>query len=150
VRCLTKLKLCTPTQNLKFDKVLDNQLQETIFQFEHKQGVVHHIKREFSGGSKSLQLVELLKNKAAIIIVTIQTFPFVLEHTTTKNSTYAIIADEAHSSQTGITAKKLKQVLTQEQLEEGVELSADEILAASIRNDIKNISYFAFTATPKH
>jgi len=136
--------------------VLDNQLQETIYQFEHKEGVVTRINRELSrSGSKSSQLADSLEQKSAIIIVTIQTFPFVLEEiqkrTSLKKRNFAVIADEAHSSQSGSTAKKLRQVLTQEQLDEGVELSADEVLAATIsaRTQLKNISYFAFTATPK-
>ena len=86
--------------------------------------------------------------------MTIQTFPFVLEEiqktTSLKDKSFAIIADEAHSSQSGSTAKKLKQVLTAEQIEEGVELSSDDILAMSVEEqDTRNISFFAFTATPK-
>ena len=135
--------------------VLDSQLQETISQFEHKEGVIVRVNRDTGEGSKSEQLADALERSAAIIIVTIQTFPFVLdlirERTTLKDKTYAIIADEAHSSQTGKTAKELKEVLSAEQIEEGVELSAEEVLALTMkaRGENSNISYFAFTATPK-
>ncbi|MFP3801161.1 type I restriction endonuclease subunit R [Paraburkholderia sp. SIMBA_027] len=132
--------------------VLDQQLQDTIYQFEHKAGVVCRITNE---GVKSAKLAEALKDGVPIIIVTIQTFPFVLEaiqaETSLTNRTFAIIADEAHSSQTGAAAKKLKQVLTTEQIAEGEDVSVDELLTADMaaRPDQKSLSYFAFTATPK-
>ena len=135
--------------------VLDNQLQETIASFEHKDGVVVGITREGSTESKSTQLADALERGAKIIITTIQTFPFVLEaiqeRTTLKDKKYAIIADEAHSSQTGSTAKQLREVLTAEQIEEGVELSAEDIITASLesRSASSSLSYYAFTATPK-
>ncbi|CAA6822219.1 MAG: Type I restriction-modification system, restriction subunit R (EC [uncultured Sulfurovum sp.] len=135
--------------------VLDNQLQETIANFEHKEGVVVGISREGSTESKSVQLADALERGAKIIITTIQTFPFVLEaigkRPTLKDNSYAIIADEAHSSQTGTTAKQLREVLTAEQLEEGVELSAEDVITASLesRSASTNLSYYAFTATPK-
>lgn len=135
--------------------VLDSQLQETISQFEHKDGVVVAINRDEGEGSKSEQLVTALEKGAAIIIVTIQTFPFVIdairERTTLKGKKYAIIADEAHSSQTGATAKKLREVLTTQQIAEGEEISAEDVIAAALtaRSESDNISYFAFTATPK-
>ena len=132
--------------------VLDDQLQETIYQFEHKAGVVRRIKKE---GVKSEQLAKALIERAPIIIVTIQTFPFVLdeirENTSLKDRTFAVIADEAHSSQTGNAAKKLKLALTAEQIEEGEEISAEDVMLASMEARVQsaNISYFAFTATPK-
>jgi len=135
--------------------VLDSQLQETISGFEHTQGVVVNISREGSSASKSVQLREALTRGAKIIITTIQTFPFVLEEirkeTTLKSNSYAIIADEAHSSQSGGTAQKLREVLGVEQLAEGEELSMEEMLTASVasRRANKNLSYYAFTATPK-
>ncbi len=135
--------------------VLDSQLQETISQFEHKEGVVVRINREMGEGSKSEQLAAALEGGAAIIIVTIQTFPFVLDairkRVTLKERNFAIIADEAHSSQTGKTAKELKEVLAVEQISEDEELSAEDILTATLeaRTNNKNLSYFAFTATPK-
>ena len=135
--------------------VLDSQLQETISQFEHKEGVIVRINRDEGEGTKSQQLTDALERSAAIIIVTIQTFPFIIEaireRTTLKGRRYAIIADEAHSSQTGKTAKQLREVLTAEQIAEGEEISAQDILAATLaaRSQSDNISYFAFTATPK-
>ncbi|PJZ23973.1 hypothetical protein CH352_18090 [Leptospira hartskeerlii] len=134
--------------------VLDSQLQDTIFQFDHQTGVVNRITREEGIGSKSQQLTEALIGNSPIIIVTIQTFPYILEaiqrNTSLKNHTFAVIADEAHSSQTGKTASKLKEVL-QAELKDEDELSAEDILRLSVesRKTAKNISYFAFTATPK-
>jgi len=135
--------------------VLDNQLQETISSFEHKEGVVVGITREGSNESKAKQLGAALKRGAKVIITTIQTFPFVLEaienDSTFKDNSYAIIADEAHSSQTGSTAKQLREVLTAEQIEEGVELSAEDIITAQLesRSASSSLSFYAFTATPK-
>jgi type I restriction enzyme R subunit len=132
--------------------ILDQQLQDAIYQFEHKQGVVCRVTND---GVKSAQLAQALKDNVPIIIVTIQTFPFVLDaiqaDTSLKNRTYAVIADEAHSSQTGATAKKLKQVLTAEQIMEGEEIGVDDLLVAEMasRPQPKSLSYFAFTATPK-
>lgn len=135
--------------------VLDAQLQETIYQFEHAEGVVCRISREDGEGSKSAQLVEALSGSTRIIIVTLQTFPFVLEaireQTRLKDRTFAVIADEAHSSQTGTTARKLRQVLLAEQLDPEAEISGQDVLDATLaaRSQSANISYFAFTATPK-
>lgn len=136
--------------------VLDNQLQETISGFEHKEGVVVGISREGSNESKSTQLADALERGAKIIITTIQTFPFVLEaiqkRTSLKENKYAIIADEAHSSQSGATAKKLKEVLNSDLVNENDEdLSAEDVLNASIQVKFgnKSLSFFAFTATPK-
>ena len=134
--------------------VLDDQLQDTIYQFEHADGVVGWINREEGEGSKSEKLAAALTRSQPIIIVTIQTFPFVLQaienDVSLKQRCYAIIADEAHSSQTGTTARQLKEVLM---LEAGgeEELSADEILDTTVaaRKASENLSYFAFTATPK-
>lgn len=85
--------------------VLDSQLQDTIFQFEHKDGVVARINRQEGEGSKSEKLAKALEEATPIIIVTIQTFPYVLsaieDSVSLKERRYAIIADEAHSSQTG-------------------------------------------------
>lgn len=134
--------------------VLDAQLQDTIAQFEHASGVVCCINRD-KGGAKSTQLADALESNTPIIIVTIQTFPFVLEmlqqRTTLHGRGYAIIADEAHSSQTGNTARQLREVLSIEQQEEDLDLSSEDMLDALVesRKASKNISYFAFTATPK-
>jgi type I restriction enzyme R subunit len=136
--------------------VLDDQLQDTIYQFEHADGVVGRINSEIGDGSKSEKLAQALESSQPIIIVTIQTFPHVLKAIensgSLKERRYAIIADEAHSSQTGATARKLKEVLlAEERGEDDEELSSEDILDATVaaRGDNANLSYFAFTATPK-
>lgn len=135
--------------------VLDAQLQDTIYQFEQTDGVVGRINNKEGDGSKSEKLAEALERSQPIIIVTIQTFPHVLKaienSVTLKERRYAIIADEAHSSQTGATARQLKEVLQLEATDEERELTSDEILAATVasRRASNNLSYFAFTATPK-
>jgi len=135
--------------------VLDNQLQETIYQFEHADGVVGRINREEGDGSKSVKLAAALEASQPIIIVTIQTFPFVLEaienSVSLKERRYAIIADEAHSSQSGSTARQLKEVLMVEGGDDEEEVSADDRIAAAVasRRANTNLSFFAFTATPK-
>ena len=95
--------------------VLDDQLQDTIYQFEHVDGIVGKINRDEGEGSKSEKLAKALEESTPIIIVTIQTFPFVLKaienSVSLKERNYAIIADEAHSSQSGTTARQLKEVL---------------------------------------
>jgi type I restriction enzyme R subunit len=133
--------------------VLDAQLQDTIYQFEHKGGVVARI--EAKAGVKSEQLAAALIDRTPIIIVTLQTFPFALDAIRTQASlrqrAFAVIADEAHSSQTGSAASALSKVLTTEQQEEGEEVSAEDLLLAEMeqRATHPNISFFAFTATPK-
>ncbi len=136
--------------------VLDDQLQDTINQFEHVDGVVGRINNKEGDGSKSEKLAAALEASQPIIIVTIQTFPFVLKaienSVSLKERHYAIIADEAHSSQTGSTARQLKEVLmTDAREDDEEELTSEDILDAAVasRRVSKNLSYFAFTATPK-
>jgi type I restriction enzyme R subunit len=136
--------------------VLDDQLQDTIYQFEHVDGVVGRINKKIGDGSKSEKLAAALESSQPIIIVTIQTFPFVLQaienNISLKERSYAVIADEAHSSQTGTTARQLKEVLMIDTpSQEDEPLSVDEILDAVVdsRRGSRNLSYFAFTATPK-
>ncbi|SLJ83768.1 type I restriction endonuclease subunit R [Psychrobacter sp. DAB_AL43B] len=139
--------------------VLDDQLQDTIYQFEHADGVVGKINRKEGDGSKSEQLAAALVKSQPIIIVTIQTFPFVLkaieDSSVLKSRRYAIIADEAHSSQTGSTARQLKEVLISGDIESNTDddkpLSSEDILDATLaaRRSSPNLSYYAFTATPK-
>src|SRR5690606_28473241 len=94
--------------------VLDAQLQEAIFDFERTTGVVASITNEH--GSKSSQLLQALKEGKKIIVCTIQTFPKALQAVqdlaATEGKRFAVIADEAHSSQTGDAAAKLKQLLS--------------------------------------
>lgn len=135
--------------------VLDDQLQDTIYQFEHADGVVGRINNKEGDGSKSEKLASALENAQPIIIVTIQTFPFVLRaienSTSLKERSYAVIADEAHSSQSGSTARQLKEVLMTEEADDDVELSSEDILDATVaaRRGSANLNYYAFTATPK-
>jgi len=135
--------------------VLDDQLQETISQYTSVDGVVGRINRKEGEGSKSEQLASALEHSQPIIIVTIQTFPFVLKaienSVSLKSRNYVVIADEAHSSQTGSTARQLKEVLMIDGKAEDEELSTDDILDAAVasRRASKNLSYLAFTATPK-
>lgn len=134
--------------------VLDSQLQNTIYQFEHAQGVVKPITRDVGTLSKSEQLVQALAEQARIIIVTIQTFPVLFDaldkHPKLASGRYAVIADEAHSSQTGSSASKLKQILGSDALD-AEEVSAEDLQNAAVaaRGPNERISYYAFTATPK-
>jgi len=137
--------------------VLDAQLKAALFQIEAQPGVVVAIGTE-GGKAKSSELTAALLSAAAIIIVTIQTFPFAVtamaDNKALAGKSFAVIADEAHSSQTGNTANKLKEILSPAELEDlkdGGEVSADDVLVAVMadRAAAKNISYFAFTATPK-
>jgi type I restriction enzyme R subunit len=136
--------------------VLDAQLQEAIFDFERTSGVVATITGE--GASKSAELAQALSGGKKIVVCTIQTFPFALKAVqdlaAAQGKRFAVIADEAHSSQTGETAAKLKQVLSAEELQElndGGEVSTEDILAAQMaaRSAESGITYVAFTATPK-
>ncbi len=136
--------------------VLDDQLQDTIYQFEHADGVVGRINNKEGDGSKSEKLAAALENSQPIIIVTIQTFPYVLRaienSVSLKQRRFAIIADEAHSSQSGSTARQLKEVLMLDaQTSDDEELTSEDILDAAIasRRASANVSYLAFTATPK-
>jgi type I restriction enzyme R subunit len=137
--------------------VLDAQLQEAIFDFERTTGVVVSITSET--GSKSAQLGQALKDGKKIIVCTIQTFPFALqavqELAATEGKRFAVIADEAHSSQTGEAAAKLKQLLSAEDwaaLQDGGEIDTETLLAAQMQARAaqgQGLTYVAFTATPK-
>lgn len=140
--------------------VLDAQLQEAIFDFERTAGVVASIKGESQ--SKSKELMQALAGGKKIVVCTIQTFPAALKAAqdlaTTQGKRFAVIADEAHSSQTGEAAGKLKQVLSAEEqqaLADGGEVSAEDIMNAEMTaraNEAGSpsaITYVAFTATPK-
>ncbi len=125
--------------------VLDRQLQDTIYQFEHKQGVVQRIEKD------SQQLADALSTGVPIIITTLQKFPFVAEKVgELPQRRYALIVDEAHSSQTGEAAGKLKGLLGIPVDESEPEDAQDEVVrVAAGRGRHPNLSYFAFTATPK-
>jgi type I restriction enzyme R subunit len=126
--------------------VLDRQLQKTIFQFDHTPGVVKKIDED------STQLAEALDDATSkIVISTLQLYPFVLNKIADMGLTgkrYAVIIDEAHSSQGGESAVRLKQALganaTQREEDED-----DAEYMTRVRGKQPNLSYFAFTATPK-
>jgi len=150
-------------------RVLDQQLQDTIYQFEHKQGVVQKI------DENTQQLAKALSGSVPIIISTIQKFPFITQAIETLEKKgqdvkidtigkrFAVIVDEAHSSQSGESAMELRKVLNKEGIqsaiaeqildmdEEDLSDEAKEALLTEMlkRPQQKNISYFAFTATPK-
>lgn len=137
-------------------RVIDGQLQDALFDFQRTSGVVATITSE--GAAKSAQLAKALSEGKKIIVCTIQTFPFALdavrELAATQGKRFAVIADEAHSSQTGEAAAKLKQVLSADELtdlEDGGEVSTEDLLAAqmSARANDAGVTYVAFTATPK-
>ncbi|MES2237380.1 MAG: type I restriction endonuclease [Pseudomonadota bacterium] len=137
--------------------VIDAQLQEALFDFQRTKGVVATITNK--EGSKSGKLAEALSGDKKIVVCTIQTFPFALEAvrelSATQGKRFAVIADEAHSSQTGEAAAKLKAVLSPEEIAElndGGEVSTEDILAAQMaaRADDAGITFVAFTATPKN
>lgn len=151
-------------------QVLDRQLQDTIYQFEHKQGVVQKIDED------SKQLAAALASGTPIIISTLQKFPFISEALeklnqdnadddskvaiTTKGKRFAVIIDEAHSSQSGESAIELKGILNKDGVAEeaaaymtqaDVEDDEDEVIRQMLKRGRQpNISFFAFTATPKY
>jgi type I restriction enzyme, R subunit len=137
-------------------RVIDGQLQDAIDSFERTAGVVATIKGD--QGSKSAELVEALSGDKKIVVCTIQTFPKALEKVrdlaATEGKTFAVIADEAHSSQTGEAASKLKMILSpeeQKELEDGGAISTEDVLATQMASRAADtgITYVAFTATPK-
>ncbi|MGX7829687.1 type I restriction endonuclease subunit R [Actinokineospora sp. 24-640] len=143
--------------------VLDGQLQDAIRQIDGTGKIVATISpedvRKAGAKSKSGLLARALKNGELIIAVTVQTFPYALEEIRAdaglKGKRFAVIADEAHSSQSGQISNKLKQVLTADELEEiedGGAVDVESVLAAEMteRAESPNISYLAFTATPKN
>lgn len=135
--------------------VLDQQLQNTIYEFEHKQGVVQKIDED------SAQLADALTKGTPIIITTLQKFPYATEKMgELKKKKYAVIIDEAHSSQGGETATQMKGVLAEAHIREKAEQYAAEhglpdyeekIFETMLKRGKQgNISFFAFTATPKY
>lgn len=135
-------------------RILDKQLQNTISQFEQTQGVVKSI----VDGSKSLR--QALEEWGKIIVTTLQKFPFVLDDLKAiAGKKFAVIVDEAHSSQSWESVKSLKQVLSVNTLEEAEkedtgsdEEDLEEMVLQELRSrgKMKDISFFAFTATPKN
>lgn len=133
-------------------RVLDKQLQDSIYQLEHKIGLVAKIDKD------SHQLAEEIKKGTKIIISTIQKFPYILDQIGgTKDKKYAIVIDEAHSSTSGRNMMALKESLSLEeaaelaQKEEEESIDAEDKINKELENfvDDSNVSFFAFTATPK-
>ncbi|WP_371795300.1 type I restriction endonuclease subunit R [Streptomyces sp. NBC_01718] len=137
--------------------VLDDQMQRAVLQIEGKPDYVYNVdKRARSDeGSKSRALLKALQDRRRIVVVTIQTFPAVLKLLSQDDSLsghrFAVIADEAHSSQAGATAKKVRQVLRAggHEVDEGTEVDAEDTVNALADAPTPNVSFFAFTATPK-
>lgn len=137
-------------------KVLDQQLQNTIYQFEHKTGVVQKIDKDSS------QLASAIGYGTNIIITTLQKFPYIIDKVNElPDRKYAVIIDEAHSSQGGEASKKLKEVLALKSFEDAEKEEEDDFTSDDyIREQVEksalsrgkqtNISFFAFTATPKY
>lgn len=156
-------------------RVLDQQLQNTIYQFDHQQGVVQKIDED------TRQLVQALAKATPIVITTLQKFPFVTEtldklrqdaagpdalDIVTRDRHFAVIVDEAHSSQSGESAMQLKGVLNahgvqesaakyvaeqgMDEDEDAADLMAGVVREMSRRGRQPNLSFFAFTATPKY
>ena len=150
--------------------VLDQQLQDTIYQFDHKNGVVEKIDKD------TKQLTRAISKGAPIVISTIQKFPYVARSIRsieemgesislqTAGKRYAVIVDEAHSSQTGEAASSLRGMLNRDGIEDAIaeqlldlddDLFSEDTKRSIMRDTLKkskqsNISYFAFTATPKY
>lgn len=150
-------------------RVLDQQLQNTIYQFEHKTGVVEKI------DENTQQLAKALSNGTPIIISTIQKFPFISQairtleakgegvSIDTRDRRFAVIVDEAHSSQSGETVAALKGILNKDGIAEAIASQVgeeeDDDLTEEAKANIRkqmlqrarqpNLSFFAFTATPK-
>lgn len=132
-------------------RILDRQLQRTVRQFEQVSGLVENI------DTTSHQLKQALEAGKTIIVTTLQKFPVIATQISElAGQRFAVIVDEAHSSQTGESTKSLKAVLAAGSLEEAEQedLSGDDLEDRIIaemqkRGQLPNVSYFAFTATPK-
>ena len=126
---------------------LDAQLSETIDSVEHKRGVVVRIREE--DGSAGLR--EALNSGAQIITSTIQKFPYICSETKVSGRKFAVIIDEAHSSQSGKANAKMKLALIDHDLDPDESWDDEDELAKEMKaqGTIPNLSFFAFTATPK-
>lgn len=131
-------------------RVLDKQIQNNIRQFEQVPGAVAYIDES----KTSQDLKEAIENGSRIIVTTLQKFPVISETVSRfSDRNFAVIIDEAHSSQAGESARHLRKALSLEESESAdkTEKSIDVIIEEEIasKGDQKNISFFAFTATPK-
>ena len=136
--------------------VLDSQLQDAVKQIDHQMGLIAAIDRVHSSKSKSKQLAAAFSAGTPIIVVTIQTFPHAMEAILTEKSlrdkNFAVIIDEAHASQTGTAASKLQAVLAMKSKDAMASMTVEELLEHIQKSRVRprNVSHFAFTATPKH
>jgi type I restriction enzyme R subunit len=131
-------------------RILDDQIQETIKQFMQVGATVGHAER-------SGDLRAFIEQGKKIIVSTVQKFPFILDELATeRGKTFAIVIDEAHSSQGGKTSAAMSQALgDQAQDEDALPDPEDTVNEAlekrmATRKMLSNASYFAFTATPKN
>jgi len=139
-------------------RVLDRQLRRTVKDFEQVKGVVTTITEQKAKG-----LADALGKGSDIIVITLQTFPFAVDLIgKTPGKCFAVVIDEAHSSQSGESAKAVKEVLSTDDLEKAEEeesavavLDDEDAINAAVEEEMKkrgrlpNVSFFAFTATPK-
>ena len=138
-------------------RVLDAQLRQTIHSFAQVRGVVKSIEN-----NKSQELAKALGEGKDIIVTTLQTFPFITDKIgTLPGKTFAVVIDEAHSSQSGETNRSLKETLSANSLEEAEKqddtegVDEEDAINESIeramrkRGRLENVSFFGFTATPK-
>ena len=131
-------------------RVLDKQIQDNIRQFEQMPGTVEYIDKNKTGQD----LKNAIEKGKRVIVTTLQKFPVISDIIAqNKDKTYAVIIDEAHSSQAGESARHLRKALSLEEAEtaDGEEKDLDDLIAQEIKKkgDQANISFFAFTATPK-
>lgn len=136
-------------------RVLDKQLQDAVYQLEHKAGMVERIDKDSS------QLADAINSETRIIITTLQKFPFIMEKVSGLNrKKYAVIIDEAHSSQGGKASAALTNILSDKSLEdayeedriaeENMDDTEEKIIETILKSGKQdNVSFFAFTATPK-
>ncbi len=133
-------------------RVLDRQLQRTIRQFEQTRGIVENIDKNAG------QLKDALEDGKTIIVTTLQKFPVIVDEISTMpGKRFAVLIDEAHSSQSGESTSLMKKALNALSLEEAEqEESVEEedfedrvVHEMKLRGRIPNASFFAFTATPK-
>lgn len=133
-------------------RVIDRQLQDQVKAIEKVKGIVEIIEKD------SKQLGEALQTGSNIVVTTLQKFPYILEEVKDMpKRKYAVIIDEAHSSQTGTLARKMKQVLSTGSLDEAeliddIDDAMEEELLKEVESfrNLDNISFYAFTATPKN
>ena len=126
-------------------RLLDKQIRDNIRDFSEVKNIV-------APAYSSKQLKGSLENGKKVIITTIQKFPFIVEGIADlSDKNFAVVIDEAHSSQTGTAAGKMNQAMGMKEVEDDMEEAQDVILKAMKARKMRgNASYLAFTATPKN